>query len=88
MILSNGANKESVSITLSSNNIYRVTSHKFPEVMIDETLKFDVSINKVCTKVSQSIGVITRVSNMVPDNVLHSLYYALMYLRLTYAICA
>ena len=56
--------------------------------MIDETLKFDAHINKVCTKVSQSIGVIQRVSNMVPDSALHSLYYALIYSRITYAVCA
>ena len=38
--------------------------------------------------VSQSIGVIRRVSNMVPDDVLHTLYYALIYSRITYVIYA
>ena len=55
--------------------------------MIDKTLNFDDHINKVSTKVSQSIAVIIRVFNMMPDIVLHSLYYALIYSRITQAIC-
>ena len=88
MILPKRANKEDLSLTLNGNNISRVTFHNFQGVLIDEILKFKVHINKVCTKVSQSIGVIRRVSNMVLDNVLHSLYYALAYSRITCAICA
>ena len=53
MILSNRTNKENVSLTLNSNNISRVTSHKFLGVMFDETLKFDVHINKICTKICE-----------------------------------
>ena len=88
MILSNGANKKDVSLTLNVNDLSNVTSHKFLGVMIDETLKFDIHIIKICTKGSQPIGGTRRVSNMVPDNVLHSLYYALACSRITYAICA
>ena len=87
-ILSNEANKENVSITLNCNNIYRVNSHKFLGVTIEDALKIDVHVNKVCTIVPYSIGVIRRVSSMVPDNILHSIYYALIYSLLTYAICA
>ena len=57
MIFSNTASKENVSLILNSNNIFTATSHKLLEVMMDETLKFDVHISKVCTKVLQSIGV-------------------------------
>ena len=78
MILSNRANKENVSMTLNGNNISRSTSYKFLGVLIHETWKFDVHNNKACTKILQSLGVIRRVSTMVPDNVLHNLYYVLI----------
>ena len=77
-----------MSLTLNVDNISRVSSHNFQGVVIDETLKFEVHIKKVCTKVSQSIDVFRRVSNMVLDNVPYSLYYALIYSRIIYAICA
>ena len=70
------------------NNISRVTSHKFLGIMVDETLHFDVHIDKLCSKVSQSKCVICPVSNVGPDNVLQSLYYTLIFSRITYAISA
>ena len=50
--------------------------------------KIDVNINKVCTKVLQSIGIIRRLFDMVSDSVLHSLYYAPVCPRLTSEISA
>ena len=84
MIPSNRVNKEKVSLTLNGNDFSRIISHKFLGVMIDEPLKVDVHINKVCTKVSQSIGVIRRVPKMMPDHLLHSSYYAPIYSCVTY----
>ena len=61
-----------MSITLSGSNVSRFISHKLLGAMSDETLEFDVHINKVCTKVSEPLGVIRRVSNRMPDNVFSS----------------
>ena len=72
MIFSNRVNKENVNITGNGNTISRVTSYRIPGVMIDETMKSDVRINKVCTEVSLSIGVVRQVSNMLSDNALLS----------------
>ena len=47
MILSNRANEEIVNKTLNGNNVARITSHDFLGVMFEETLKFNVHINKV-----------------------------------------
>ena len=66
----------------------RVTRYKFLGIMVVEALSFDVHIKNVCTKVLQPKCVIRRVSNMVPDNVLHSLQFALIYIRITSVICA
>ena len=50
-------------MTSNGDDIFRVNSYKFLGIIIDETLKFDVYINKICTKVSQSIGVIIYQTN-------------------------
>ena len=88
MILSTRDIEEIVNITLNGKNISRVTSLKFLEVMFDKILKLYVHINKVCTKVSLSIGVIRRVSNMVPEIVLyifmHNIYTLCLGIYLSY----
>ena len=57
------------------NKKIRGTSHKYLGITLDKTLKFDVHINKVCIKVSHINGLTRRISNMVPDSALQSLYY-------------
>ena len=47
-----------MNIRLHGYHISIVKSHKFIRVTVDEVLKFDVHINKVCTKVSQTTCVI------------------------------
>ena len=88
MIISNRARTNNLNLKLGGENIGRVTDHKFLGVTIDETLKFDVHINKLCAKVSQSIGILRRISYLVPHSVLRNVYYALVYSRFTYAISA
>ena len=70
MILSNRANKENVSLALNGNNISRVTSRKFLWVMIDENLKINVHINKVCAKVLSSIGFIKTINYLTASTML------------------
>ena len=70
-------NNENVNLILEGNNLSRVDNHEFIGVMNEVTLKVVDNMNKVCTNVSQSTGVIRRVSNTLPDNALHKLYYIL-----------
>ena len=69
MILSNRANKKYVNITLNGNNMSRVTRHEILGVMIDETLKFEVYVNKLSNKLLRSKYVNRQVSKTVPGNV-------------------
>ena len=88
MIISNRNQIENINISLSGQPIARTSNHKFLGVFIDDKLKFDIHINKLCSKVSQSIGIMRRISHLVPLNVLRNLYNTLIYSRLTYAITA
>ena len=79
---------ENIKISLRDQPIARTYNHKFLGVFINDKLKFDIHIHKFCSKVSQSIGIMRRISHLVPLNVLRNLYYTLIYSRLTYAINA
>ena len=67
MVISSRTRPDDPNIMLSGQDIERVCSHKLLRVVIDETLQFDVHINKLCVKISQSIGIMRRVSNMVSN---------------------
>ena len=86
MLLSFWPKKENLNTTLKGIKISRGSGYKFLGLLIDETLKIDVNLNQVWTKVSQSIYVIRRDSSMVSDNVLHSLYCVVIFSRITYAV--
>ena len=42
-------------------------------------MKFDKHIEKLCSKVSKSIGIINRIKDLVPNSVLFNLYFTLIY---------
>ena len=88
MITSNRNQIQNTNISLSGQPIAETSNHKFLGVFIDDKLKFDMHINKLCSEVSQSIGMMRRISHLVPVKVLWILYYTLIYSRLTYAITA
>jgi len=86
-VISSRTRSDNLKIILSEQSIERIYSHKFLGVRIDGTLKLDAHINQVCVRISQSIGIMRRISNMVPLSVLRNLYYALLFSRLAHAIC-
>ena len=74
--------------SLKGQVIARTSNQMFLGVLIDKKLKFDKHINKLCYKVPQSIRIMRRILHVVSVNVIRSLYYTLMYSRLTHAIGA
>ena len=88
MFFSHSSQIENINISLSGQPIAKTSNHKFRGIFIDDKMKFDKHINKLCSKLSQSTVIIRRILHMVPLNVLRSLYYKLIYSRLTYAVTA
>ena len=58
--------------------------HKFLGVIIDKNLRFDEHIRAVCKKISKSIGIMYKLKNYMPQHLLISIYYSLIYPYLTY----
>ena len=88
MIISNRNQIEHMNISLSDQPIARTSNLKLLRVFIDDKLIFATHIDKLCSKVSQLIGVMRHISYLVPKDVLRNLYYTLIYSRLTYEITA
>jgi len=51
---------------------------------IDQHLTWNDHISNISTKVAKNIGILARVSYLLPSRVLHTLYYSLVYPYLTY----
>ena len=61
-------------------------SFKFLGIQIDNKLKFSGHINLICSKLSKTAGILYRVRDFVPGNVLLKLYHSLVYPYLLYGI--
>ena len=62
------------------------TTTKFLGVLVDNKLNFSVHIGSVCKRICRSIGIMKRLKNIVPNDVLQKLYYSMAYPYVTYGI--
>ena len=72
--------KDDCKIIINDN----VTAVKFFAVLVDEKINWKEHINLVCNKVSRTLGVIRKISGLVNQNCLLTLYYSLIYPHVTY----
>ena len=87
MILThNDFNEEDADIKIRNVPLVRVRMGKFLGITVDDKLKFTDHINEVCIKLSRAMGVLFRMSTLVPLQILRSLYYAIFYPHLIYGI--
>ena len=84
---------QNINIHIADIRIPLVHSTKFLGVTLDDHLTWKNHVEGVCCKVSSAIGAISRISAIVPKNVLLSLYYTmilphLMYCNIVWGNCA
>ena len=65
-------------ITMNNNSVSSVTSQKCLGVDLDETLAFDIYIEKLCLKICSGIGALRRIKPFVPLSFLVKLYKSLI----------
>ena len=73
-------------IFLNNRQIIRQSKILFLGVIIDEKLRFNSHVQKVCSKVSKSIGILNRVKCDLPLSTLKTLYYSFIYPFIHYCI--
>src|SRR3984885_15630222 len=64
--------------------IPQVNSTKFLGIFIDQHLNWSEHINYISIKIAKSIGIISRISSLIPSRVRLNLYYSLIYPYLSY----
>ena len=72
-------------IRITSENLPLMSLTKILLVIIDDNLSFSYHINRVCKMISDSIGVIKKVPDYLPQAALRSLYYTIVH---SHVICA
>ena len=73
-------------VQLSGKNVKIADHIFFLGVYVDKSLSFKKHAQNLVKKVSSAIGMIRRVSNLMPVNVRLKIYYALIYSRISYAV--
>ena len=76
--------QQMLNVTICGTNIDRVESTKFLGLIIDEKLTWSKHVEHVSINVSKSLGVINRIRTFMPQSVLLTLYYTLVYPYLCY----
>ena len=88
MVSSNKSNVCQYDIPIRGRLLNRVSKQKFLGVIIDQNLNFKSHIDKICSKVSSSVGVMRRIRGTVPQPVLKSIFYTLVHSSYSYALAA
>ena len=71
-------------IYIKDSILERVESLAFLRVLNDEHLNWKAHTKSVSLKISRSVGVLSKIKHVVPDNVLLMLYNSLILPHLTY----
>lgn len=73
-----------VTITYAGRKLQQVTNQKFLGVTFNEELSWNAHISQLCTDLSKSIGIMYRISKLVPLWLKQQLYNCLFYSKLCY----
>ena len=74
----------SFELYIESIKVKRVESCKFLGVYLDEKMTWKTHIDQITSKMSKSIGIISRTKHILPKYVLHTLYYTMIFPYLHY----
>jgi len=87
MIMTDQRNDEQLpSLVINNGNIQMVQEAKFLGVIIDSRLTFSAHVSNLCKKISRNIGVLNRISSLIPPRAKKSIYFSLIYSYVTYCV--
>ena len=84
--ISNLHNSNLGPIHLGHSELKTDKTFKLLGVFLDERMKFDAHIQSISKKISINIGIMYKIRDYLPTNVLKSLYYSFIYSYLSYGI--
>ena len=68
-----------ISFTLNHTIIHPTLTAKYLGVLLDDKLKFDAHLTFLESKLSRSVGIISRLSQYFPIKILLTLYYSIIW---------
>lgn len=71
-------------IVIGNETVKEENSTKFLGIFLDQHLTWKKHISYISLKLSKNIGVINKLKNVLPDSVLLTLYYTMIYPYITY----
>ena len=86
MIINNKKNPDNLTLKIGDSQIERTDVHNFLGVQLDEKLTFSAHCNKLSSKISRNIGVIRKLSYVVPKSILRNLHFAFVNSHIVYSI--
>ena len=78
--------RNSISIRLGNKIIKQVRSVKFLGIYLDDRLDFNDHVSYLSKKLSETVGIMYKMSCFLPPNILKRLYFSLFYSQLIYCI--
>ena len=75
-----------ISFTLNHTIIQPTSTARYLGVLLDDKLKFDAHLTFLESKLSRSVGIISRLSQYLPTKTLLTLHYSLVHTHLLYAL--
>jgi hypothetical protein len=88
MLICNRHRPDDLIVKIGNSNLDIVSSTKFLGINIDHNLKFEIYVDQLCSKLSRSVGIMRRVSPLLPARLMKSLYYSLIHSYLIYSLPA
>ena len=86
MILSIKEKPQDLNLNIGNSCIERTAVQKFLGIYIDDRINFGEHTSKISTKLSRGVGILRKMKQIVPRNVLKQLFYAFIYSKFTYGI--
>ena len=85
MVFSNmNYNVEDITIYMNESILLHTNHSKFLGVHIDESMSWKYHIGDVCSKVSQVVGILYRLRNLLPEKILLTIYNTLFLPHISY----
>jgi len=88
MLISNKRDVVLSNVTIAGIDIDFVDEAKFLGILIDNKLTFKPHTTQISKKLSRTIGMLNRISGLVPPKAKLNIYYSLIYSRVSYGIVA
>jgi len=71
-------------VQIDTTDIPQVKSVKFLRVYVDQHLTWNNHIEQIALKIAKNIGILKRISYLLPKNIMLTLYYSMIYPYIAY----